>query len=59
MLLSEFSQAEKISTYPRTIISNNCEQNNMIVEIFNAGDNVDNQEYFGFTGSYLKFPLQL
>ena len=26
----------------------------MIGEILNAGDNVDNQEDFGFTGSYFK-----
>ena len=50
MLFSESSHAEKISAYPRTIIFNNCEQNIMIGEILNAGDNVDDQEYFVFTG---------
>ena len=54
MLLSEFLRDEKISACPRTIICNNCEQNNMIGEIFNAVDNVDDQEDFGFTGSYFK-----
>ena len=66
MLLSEFSLAEKepksqektcndcekISACPRTIICNNCEQNNTIGEILNADDSVDDKEYFGFTGSY-------
>ena len=26
----------------------------MLGELLNAGDNVDDQEYFGFTGEYLK-----
>ena len=29
-------------------------KNNMIGEILNASDNVDDQEKFGFTGSYFK-----
>ena len=37
MLLSEFSQADKIIACPRTIICNTCEQNNIICEILNAG----------------------
>ena len=56
MLLSEFSLAERISTCPRTIICNKREQNNMIGEILNAGDNVDDQEDFEFTGSQFKIP---
>ena len=60
MLLSEFSQAEKIISYPRTIICNKCEQNNLFGDIFNAGDNVDDQEDYGFTGSFFNPPpLQL
>ena len=51
---SEFSHAEIISACPRTIICNKSEQNNMIGEIFNSGDNVDDQEDSWFTGSYLK-----
>ena len=54
MLLSGFSHAGKISACPRKIICNNCEQNNMIDEILNAGDNAYDQEDFGFTGSYFK-----
>ena len=54
MLLSEFSQAEKISACPRKIICNDCEQNNLLGEILNAGDIVDDQEDYGFTGSYFK-----
>ena len=42
----------KRSACPRTIICNKCEQNNIIGEILISGDNVDDQEYFGFTGSY-------
>ena len=53
MLLSEFSYSERISACSREIICNKFEQNNMIGEVFNAGDNIDDQEYFGFTGSYL------
>ena len=54
MLPSEFSQTEKMIPCPRTIICNNCEQNNLVGDIFNAGDNVDDQEYYGFTGSFFK-----
>ena len=57
MLLSEFPHTERISACPRTIICNNCEQNNMLGEILNAVYNVDDQEDSGFTGSYFKkFP---
>ena len=31
-----------------------CEQNNMIDEILNAGDNDDDQDDYGFTGSFSK-----
>ena len=54
MLLSEFSHAERIIACPRTIIFNKCEQNNMIGEILNAGDNVDDQENFGYTELYFR-----
>ena len=50
MLLSEFSQAEKIIPCPRILICNNCEQNNLLGDILNAGDNVDDQEDYGFRG---------
>ena len=50
MLLSEFSQAGKIIPFPRTIICNNCEQNNLLGDILNSGDNVDDQEDYGFKG---------
>ena len=56
MLLSEFSQAEKIIPFPRTTIHNNCEQNNMLGDILNAGDNSDDQNYYEFTGSFFKTP---
>ena len=54
MLLSEFSRSERISSCSRKIVCNKCEQKNMRGEIFNAGDNVDDQEYFEFTESYYK-----
>ena len=54
MLLSEFSHAERISACPGKIICNNREKNNMIGEALNAGGNVDDDEYFGFTGSHFK-----
>ena len=54
MLLSVFSQAGKIIPRPRTIICNNCEQNNLLSDILNAGDNVDDKEDYDVTGSFLK-----
>ena len=54
MLLSEFSQSEKIIPCPRKIICNNCEQNNLLGDILNAGDNVDDEEDYGFTESFFK-----
>ena len=49
MLLPEFIHAVKLSACPRTKICNKYEKNNMRGEILNAGDNVDDQENFGFT----------
>ena len=54
MLLSEFSHAEIISGCPTTIIFNKCEKNNTRGDILNSGDNIDDQENFGFTESYFK-----
>ena len=54
MLLHEFLHAERISACPRKIICNKCEQSNMSGNILNAGDNVDDQEIFGFTELYFK-----
>ena len=53
MLLSEFSQYENKSS-PRTIICNDCEQMNMLSDILNAGENIEDQEDYGFTGSFFK-----
>ena len=39
---------------PRIIIYNNCEQINMLGDILNAGDNVEDQEGYWFTGSFFK-----
>ena len=54
MLLSEFSQSGKISARHKTKNCNNFEQNIMLGELLNDGDNVDDKEDFGFTGSYFK-----
>ena len=53
-LLSKFSHAERISACSRTTFCNKCEQGHMRGDILNAGDNVDDQEKFGFTESYFK-----
>ena len=44
----------KIIACPRTIICNSCEQNNLLGDILNAGDDVDYQADYGFKGSYFK-----
>ena len=44
----------KIIPCPRKIICNNCEQNNLLGNIFNAGDNVDDRENYGFIASFFK-----
>ena len=53
-MIDDKEYAEILSVCPTTKICNKCEQNNMIDKILNAGDNVDDQEDFGFTGSYFK-----
>ena len=54
MVLSEFSQVKRIIPCPRTIICNNCEEMNVLGDILNTGDNVKDQEDYGFTGSFFK-----
>ena len=54
MLHSGFSQTGNIISSPRKIICNNCEQNNLLGDILNANDNIDDQEYYGFTGSFFQ-----
>ena len=54
MLLSEFLQANKVIPCPRTIICNDCEQMNLLGDTLNSGDNVEDQEDYGFTGSFFK-----
>ena len=54
MLLSEFSQDKQIIPCPSTIICNNCEQNNLVGDILNAGDNFDDKKDYGFRGSFIK-----
>ena len=54
MLLSKYKHAVIISACPRTIFFNRYEQRNTRGDILNAGDNVDDQEMFGFTESFFK-----
>ena len=54
MLLSEFNDAVKINSCPRTTICNKCEQSNMIGDILNTVENSDDEEMFGFSESYFK-----
>ena len=54
MLLSEFIRAVKRIPCPRTTICNKCEHSNTSGEILNGGDNVDEEEIFGFYESYFK-----
>ena len=54
MLLSEFNRAVKISPCPRTTICNKCAQSNTSGDLWNAGDNVDDEEVFGSSESYFK-----
>ena len=54
MLLSEFIHAVKIIPCPKTTICNKCEQSNMCGDILNAGENVDDEEIFGFSESYFE-----
>ena len=56
MLLSEFSQAERIIPCYRTIIYAHCEQINVLGYVLNAGGNVEYQKDYGFTASFFKIP---
>ena len=40
----------KIIPCPRTIFCDNFEKNNLLGDILNAGDNVDDPEYYGCIG---------
>ena len=52
MLLSEFKHAVKIIACTRTTICNKSEQSNTSGDILNVGDNVDDEEIFGFSESF-------
>ena len=49
MLLYEFIHSVKIIPCPRTTICNKYEQSNTSCDILNAGENVDDEENFGFS----------
>ena len=38
-----------------TIIFNNCEHNNILIDILNDGDHVDDQDDYRFRSSFQKF----
>ena len=59
MLLYEFIHTVKISACLRRTIYNKCEQSNTSGVIFNSGDNVDDEEIFGFLESFSKLHLQI
>ena len=48
--------AVRIRACPMKVFFNEYEQSNTRGDILNAGDNVDDQEFFGFTESFFKFP---
>ena len=54
MFQSGFPKAQVIIPCPRTIIYNYCDQNIVSGYIFYYGGNVDEKEYFGFSGSFFK-----
>ena len=54
ILLYELSQSGKIIPCPRTMICNNCEQNNPLGDVFDDGDNSGDQEDYGFAWSFIK-----
>ena len=49
MLLSGFTQALDMNTCPRTIMCNHCEVIHMSGDIFNADENVEDEDDYGFT----------
>ena len=57
MLLSVFSQALDINLCPRTFHCNTCEGIHMAGGIFNADENFEDGDEFGFTGSFKKKSL--
>ena len=54
MLLSEFIHAVKIIPCLRTTICNKCEHSNTSGDVLNAGDNVGDKDFFGFSESFFK-----
>ena len=50
MSISRFPQALDINPYPRIIVFNTCELINVSGDIFNADENVEDGDDYGFTG---------
>ena len=55
-LLYEFSQAFHINNFTRTIVFNTCEVIHMSGDILNADENIEYEDEYGFTGSFLNPP---
>ena len=54
VLLYDLKKSENTISYPKRIICNNFEQNILLVDILNTGDNIDDREYYGVRGSFFK-----
>ena len=59
MLLSEFPQALYINLCPRTIFYNTCELIHISGDILNNDENCEDEDKYGFTGSFFKKKLLL
>ena len=54
MFRSDFMEAQVIIPCSRNIICNSCYQNIVSGDIFNDVGSLDEQEYFGLSGSFFK-----
>ena len=54
MFLSKFPRALEINPCPRTVICNTYELINVSGDILNAGGNVEDEDDYGFIGSFFK-----
>ena len=54
MFRSKFPEAPVINPCPRTTIYSYCAKINVLGDILYAGGNVEEQEDFGFSGSFFK-----
>ena len=59
MLIFEFPQTLDINPCPRKIVCNTCKLINVSGDIFNTDENVEDEDDYGFTGSFFKNSLLL